>query len=98
MDDCRARRRACRWHAGTEVSVEEVDGITTWTGRFALLIPETGDSDSPQLEVKPLRATPTINVLVTTTGNQVYRQFKLELVASDRPGAAPVSRPPSSKR
>jgi hypothetical protein len=73
----------------TKVSVKTVDGIRTWSGRFELVIPEAGDSAVPQLLIKPLRAGPSINVVITTR-NEVYRQFELELVVSHSPSAALV--------
>lgn len=73
----------------TKVSVKTVDGISTWSGQFDLVIPEAGDSPAPQLMVKPLRSDPSIDVVITTR-NEIYRQFKLELAASRRPSAAPI--------
>jgi hypothetical protein len=82
---------------GTEVSTATIGGISTWSGRFKILIPEDGDSATPQLRIKPLQPAPAIEVVITArkeagfpTFNEVYRQFKIELVAADSPDTAPV--------
>jgi hypothetical protein len=81
----------------TEVSTATIGGLSTWSGRFKILIPEEGDSATPQLRIKPLRAAPAIEVVITARKeegfprfNEVYRQFKIELAAADRPDTAPV--------
>jgi hypothetical protein len=73
----------------TEVSVATIGGVSTWSGRFKILIPEEGESATPQLRIKPLQAAPTIDVVITAF-NDVYRQFKIELAAADTPGATPA--------
>jgi outer membrane biosynthesis protein TonB len=74
----------------TEVSVAPVDGVSTWSGRFKILIPEEGDSTTPQLKIKPLQVDPTIDVVVTTR-DEVYRQFKIVLAVVEGPGVAPAA-------
>jgi hypothetical protein len=69
----------------TTVTATTIDGVQTWAGRFNLLIPETGDSAVPQLKIKPLKADPLIDVVITTRG-EVYRKLKIALAASDSPG------------
>ena len=85
--------------AGTDVSVAELGGETTWSGRFKLLIPEDGDSATPQLRIKPLQPAPVLDVVITArkeqgypTFNEVYRQLKIEF-AAQRPEAAVPARP-----
>jgi hypothetical protein len=81
----------------TEGGAATIGGVSTWRGRFKLLIPEEGDSATPQLRIKPLQAAPEIEVCITARKeegfprfNELYRQFKIELAAADSPGAAPV--------
>jgi hypothetical protein len=74
----------------TEVSVASVDGVSIWTGRFKILIPEEGDSTTPQLKIKPLQVNPTIDVVVTTR-DEVYRQFKIVLAVVDSADVAPAT-------
>jgi hypothetical protein len=68
----------------TRVSVATINGGQSWRAQFDLLIPETGDSAVPQLRVKPLKASPRIDVVITARG-EIYRQFKILLAVSDRP-------------
>ncbi|MCG2641717.1 MULTISPECIES: C25 family cysteine peptidase [Bradyrhizobium] len=81
----------------TETKVETVGGVSTWSGRFKVLIPKEGDSATPQLRIKPLQASPEIDVCITARReegfprfNETYRQFRIELVADDSPDTAPV--------
>jgi hypothetical protein len=81
----------------TEASSATIGGISTWRGRFKVLIPEEGNSATPQLRIKPLQAAPAIEVVITARKeegfprfNEFYRQFKIELAAAESPAAAPV--------
>jgi hypothetical protein len=81
--------------ADTEVRLATVGGAPTWSGRFKILIPEDGDSLTAQLEIKPLQANPTIDVVITARNedehprfNEIYRQFKILIAATDNPGPA----------
>jgi hypothetical protein len=81
----------------TAVSVVNIEATPTWSGRFKLLIPEDGDSATPQLRIRPLEAAPVLDVVITArkeqgyaTYNEVYRQLRIELAASERPAAAPA--------
>ncbi len=60
------------------------DGTLCWSAQFDLLIPETGDSLVRQLNIKPLKADPRIDVIVMARG-ETYRQFKIALSASENP-------------
>jgi hypothetical protein len=73
----------------TKAIEQSVQKIQTWSGRFSLLIPEVGDSAVPQLKFKPLKTNPSLDVIVTVRA-ELYRQFKLSLVASKNPDAESV--------
>jgi hypothetical protein len=75
--------------ADTSVTMAMIDGEQTWSGRFLLLIPENGETQVPQLMVKPLKIDSRIDVVVTAR-NEVYRQFKIFLSASISPTARHV--------
>jgi hypothetical protein len=68
--------------AAPEAAVADamVNGVRTWSGRFTILIPKRGDSVVRQLGVRPLKADPRIDVLVTVRG-ETYRQFTVLLKA-----------------
>jgi hypothetical protein len=81
----------------TEVSTAKIGRISTWSGRFKILIPEEGDSATPQLRIKPLYFTTAIEVVITARKeegfprfNEFYRQFKIELAAAGTSDAAPL--------
>lgn len=74
--------------AETSVSEATAGGVSTWTGRFEILIPEDGDSATPQLKVTALRGNPSIDVVVSTQRGELYRQFKIKLAVAEEPGTA----------
>ncbi len=76
----------------TKVTDELVGGVRTWSARFPLRVPQAGNSDLRQLQIKPLHVDPVVNVVVTVR-NELYRQFKIHLSVLDEPIAvhqAPV--------
>jgi hypothetical protein len=68
--------------AGTpETSAETnvIEGVTMWTARFSLVIPEEGESTIPQLRIRPRTAeTTALNVLIYAR-RETYRQFTIRL-------------------
>ena len=76
----------------TKVDVTTVDGLPCWSGQFDLHIPESGDSAIPQLNVKPLKDDPRIDVIVTARGEN-YRRFQILLKASAKPDSKPAGPP-----
>ena len=64
--------------------------MPTWSGRFDLPIPEIGDSAVAQLKIKPLKANPRIDVILTVSG-QLYRKFKIALSGCKQNACALVS-------
>ncbi len=76
----------------TKVTVEMIEGARTWSARFPLRIPRSGNSELRQFQIKPLHVDPVVDVVVTVR-NELYRQFKIRLSVLDKPIAvykAPV--------
>src|SRR5262249_37890864 len=59
----------------TDVSVATVGVVSTWSGRFKIIIPEEGDSAKPQLRIKPLQPRPTIDVVVRAHKEEGFPRF-----------------------
>ncbi|MGJ4890276.1 hypothetical protein ACQR1Y_18905 [Bradyrhizobium sp. HKCCYLRH3099] len=82
---------------GTQVALSNPDNMLTWSCRFRLLIPETGDSHSVQLKVTPTETSPAIDVIVYALNQrgsselaELYRQFKIVLNTRQTIGATAV--------
>jgi hypothetical protein len=90
--------------AETSADSRDIDGKQTWTARFVLLIPPSGESAIPQLRITPRERAATLDVLLyarverkygEALRSEIYRQFHIELdvvqAGVSEPPLAPVS-------